>query len=160
MENIQDLATIGATYGSTTLVGILLHLYNGMKESREKESERQYELHKIGYNKSYKDLQDARDAVPDRDKTKGFWEGSFIGWTRRCLAWVVVIIFIAFIVGELGHYPVNLVYEVPHKFLGWEWTSYLVKTVHGVVMSPYIREYCNLVIGFYMGHFTIKSFKS
>ena len=155
----SNLATVGAAYGSSTIIGTLLHLYNGMREWRESQAERRHELDLIGYTKSYEDVQKARDAVPDRDKTEGFWGGSFIGWTRRLLAWLVIIFGIAFVAGELGHYPVNLVYEVPKSFLGWHWTSYIIKTVQGVVISPYMREYCNIVLGFYMGHFTVKSFK-
>jgi hypothetical protein len=160
MQNLNDLLTIGIPYGSTTLIGIIFHIYNTFNIWRERNSKREQERWKYLASHSYKDVQDARIEVPARDKTTGFIQGSFIGWTRRLLAWVVIILFIAFIVGELDHYPVNLVYKVPHKLFGWEWTSYIVKTVQGVVMSPYIREYCDIVLGFYMGHFTIKSFKS
>jgi len=155
----ENLTMIGTTYGATTLVGSLLHLYNGMKEWRENESKRRHELDLIAYSKSYEDVQNVRETIPERDKTQGFFGGSFIGWTRRLLAWMVIIFGISFVIGEIGHYPINLVYEVPKSFLGWHWTSYVIKTVQGMVISPYMREYCDIILGFYMGHFTVKSFK-
>ena len=160
MSTINDLTTIGSAYGATTLIGVFLHLYEGMKASREANAKRDQERWMAILAKSYEDVEKAREEVPKRDKTHGFFGGSFIGWTRRLLAWIVILVFVAFIIGELHDVPINLVYEVPKHFLFWDWTHYLVKTVQGIVWSPYIRSYCDMVLGFYMGHFTVKSFRS
>jgi len=160
MQETMDLATMGTSYGLTTLVETFLHIYNGRKEERREAAERDQERWYLLANKSYDDVNSVRESIAERDKTEGFWGGSFHGWTRRLLAWIVIAIFVIFLIGELRDIPINLVYAMPKHFLFWNWTSYLVKTMYGIVWSPYIRDFCDVIVGFYMGHFTVKSFRS
>jgi len=158
LENLTDPTMIAGAFGGTAASGVFMKILATIQSNKERREKYDQERWKWQLTKSYEDVKEVRDAIPERDKTGNFWQGSFIGWTRRLLAWVVIFIFLSIIIGGLLQLPINLVYEIKHHFLGFEWSSYLVKTVQGIVMTPYIRQYCDVVLGFYMGHFTIKSF--
>lgn len=155
---MQDLFILGTSYIGSSGVSTFLHVLGRALDFREKEAERRHARELASIKVLTREIENAQHNITDRDRTSGFWHGSFVGWTRRIIIIVICSMVVALVWGEIKNLPVNLVYKIQHNFLGFHWTNYVIYQLHGVVVSPFFRDTVSAMIGLYLGPATVQKF--
>lgn len=150
-------AALLTSYGSSSGLSLIIHIIAQSFKNTQK-------LHEMHHKETMARIAQENDMlkhvyanVSERDTTQGFWHGSFFGWSRRIVNWVVVFSIFGGLLWAVKHNaPINLVFRETHHFLWFTWQSTRDLVVHGMVITPFMRDLLGAIIGLYSGPATVK----
>ena len=143
---ILDAATGAGSFGLTFVASTLHNVLKLRSREREADKIRAHDVTLTAMGNSYNDVQRARNAIPEMDKTGS--KGSFTGWTRRIIG--LTVISLLFFVGFSMH-GVSLPIVVQHHIFGIGWTTHIVQHLPHMAWLPCFPQLLFAVVFGYYG---------